>query len=65
MDFDNDFYDDIHFRQYRIIEQDYEANAFFRNLHFAFTILIMKVETATMLLVCRRSSLKNCSFLWL
>ena len=28
MDFDNDFYEDIHFRQYRIIEQDYEANAF-------------------------------------
>jgi|SaaInlStandDraft_2_1057019.scaffolds.fasta_scaffold20128_2 hypothetical protein len=41
MDFDNDFYDDIHFRQYRIIEQDYEANAFFRNLHFAFTILMV------------------------
>ena len=41
MDFDNDFYEDIHFRQYRIIEQDYEANAFFRNLHFAFTVVMV------------------------
>ena len=47
MDFDNDFYNvyenDPHFRQYYVIEKDYENNFFFRLFYATFIMIIIHV----------------------